>query len=127
MAEFLVFAGDNSNSDAVKDLRGCYKYGDIVEIREDGAPRGRLECLPKFYWINCNKTNKNTVDKYQSSQKTSAEVITRRRLYRLQIENLNKDLLETLYKTGEINIEWKDLVKIIQNKNTGKNTGNNEG
>lgn len=51
MAELLVFARNNAHPNPVKDARGCYKIGYIVEIRPDGCIYGSLEGLPTFYKI----------------------------------------------------------------------------
>ena len=48
MAELLILNKSNTNPDAVKSERGCYKRGDIVEVREDGAAYGTAETLPDF-------------------------------------------------------------------------------
>ena len=37
MAEFLIKAIDDTHSDPVKDKRGSYKRGDIVQVYEDGG------------------------------------------------------------------------------------------
>ena len=36
MAEFLIKVGDNTNDDIIKDRRGCYKHGDIIDVYPDG-------------------------------------------------------------------------------------------
>jgi hypothetical protein len=51
MCEFLVKAIDATHADPVKDLRGCYKRGDIVDVREDGFGWGLEEGPPKFFIV----------------------------------------------------------------------------
>lgn len=48
MAELLIKAKDAFNADPVKDQRGCYKRGMIVEIRPDNTVYGSAETLPTF-------------------------------------------------------------------------------
>ena len=43
MAEFLIKAVDAMHADPAKDQRGCYKRGDIVDVRPDGFQWGREE------------------------------------------------------------------------------------
>jgi hypothetical protein len=50
MAEALVKAISATHADPVKDLRGCYKAGDIVVVMPDGHVWGGSEGLPLF-WI----------------------------------------------------------------------------
>ena len=51
MAVLLVKAVDANHSNPVKDARGCYKRGYIVEIRNDNCGFGTLEGLPTFWHI----------------------------------------------------------------------------
>lgn len=51
MAEILVRAISSFHSDAVKNLRGCDKRGDIVSICPDGWLWGNRECPPNFVVI----------------------------------------------------------------------------
>lgn len=49
MAEILIKASNMTNSDPIKDRRGCYKRGMPVVVFEDGHTWGRLES--KQQWI----------------------------------------------------------------------------
>ena len=51
MAELLVKCVDAHHSNPIKDQRGCYKRGYVVEIRPDGCIYGTLEGLPTFWHI----------------------------------------------------------------------------
>lgn len=44
-------AVDATHSDPVKDVRGCYKRGDVVVVMPDGHEWGNEERLPKFVVI----------------------------------------------------------------------------
>jgi hypothetical protein len=51
MAEILIKAISVTNTDLVKDRRGCYKRGDPVVAVPDGHRWGRLETLPIFWRV----------------------------------------------------------------------------
>jgi len=51
MAELLVKVSDNVHKDATKDLRGSYKRGDILEIRDNGFAWGRIIRSRRWYLI----------------------------------------------------------------------------
>lgn len=53
MADLLIVARSASHADPEKDRRGCWKKGDIVEVRDSGAPRGAKEGSPLFVWVEC--------------------------------------------------------------------------
>lgn len=49
MAEILIFIGNNTHADPVKDRRGCWKRGMPVIVYDDGHVWGREES--KQQWI----------------------------------------------------------------------------
>ena len=51
MAELLIKADDATNPDQVKDLRGCYKKGDVVVVKPDGWKWGKEELNKKKFYI----------------------------------------------------------------------------
>jgi len=51
MAELLIKASDNFNPDPVKDLRGCYKKGDVVVVKPDGWKWGKEELKKEKFYI----------------------------------------------------------------------------
>jgi hypothetical protein len=53
-----------SVSDEAKAHIGCYRKGDIVEVRETGAPRGGAEGLPDFVWVTISNANKSQTIAY---------------------------------------------------------------
>lgn len=53
MCEMLIFVGDLTHPDPVKD-RGCWKLGMVVDVKEDGAAWGTHES--KQAWIASGKT-----------------------------------------------------------------------
>ena len=48
MAELLIRLADTTNPDPAKDARGCWKRGDVVEVRPDGFRHGRFDGPPFF-------------------------------------------------------------------------------
>ena len=46
MALLLVFGRNNTHADTVKDRRGCYKLGDIVQVLDEDAHDGDIVANP---------------------------------------------------------------------------------
>ena len=46
MALLLVYGRNNSHADSVKDRRGCYKLGDIVQVLDEDAHDGDIVANP---------------------------------------------------------------------------------
>jgi hypothetical protein len=72
MAELLVKAIDTVHADPIKNERGCYKRGDIVDIREDGFEWGKEEISSKFVVVKCSNIKVDDVKQYMNphTQKT---------------------------------------------------------
>jgi len=51
MAELLIKASNTTNPDQVKDLRGCYKKGDVVVVKPDGWKWGKEELNKEKFYI----------------------------------------------------------------------------
>ena len=51
MATFLIYDRDNTHVDPVKDLRGCYKLGDIVEVFDDDRQPPLAIPQPPPFWV----------------------------------------------------------------------------
>jgi len=51
MAELLIKASDTTNPNPVKDLRGCYKKGDVVVVKPDGWKWGKEELKKEKFYI----------------------------------------------------------------------------
>jgi hypothetical protein len=106
MAELLCKAVSASHSDPVKDQRGCYKIGMIVEIRPDGCIYGTSEGLPTFFKIKIPlvPVDHPLLLKLMDMQK-SGETITRRRKCWLQHANIPLAARNKLRDTGELIIK----------------------
>ncbi len=51
MAELLIKASDTTNPNPVKDLRGCYKKGDVVVRKPNGWKWGKEELKKEKFYI----------------------------------------------------------------------------
>ncbi len=51
MAELLIKASDTTNPNPVKDLRGCYKKGDVVVRKPNGWKWGKEELNKEKFYI----------------------------------------------------------------------------
>lgn len=49
--EALIFLANNVHADPVKDRRGCWKRGMVVDVCEDGGPISQNRETSKQYWI----------------------------------------------------------------------------
>lgn len=106
MAELLIKAENATHPDAIKDQRGCYKIGMIVEIRNDGCIYGLSEGLPKFFKIKIPlvPVDHPILLRLTQPQKVVNNTVRRRRcwLKRADIPNAAKDKLQ---ETGELIIK----------------------
>ena len=70
MALFLIYDRDNAHADPVKEARGCYKRGDIVEVLDDSKHDGDLvknPISPPFYLVRVTGVTKEQAEKYMVS------------------------------------------------------------
>jgi hypothetical protein len=63
MAIFLIYDHNNTNPDPVKDQRGCYKRGDIVDVFED-SKRVTIPVQPPFAVIKVAGPTREQALKY---------------------------------------------------------------
>jgi len=127
MAEFLIKAKDVVHTNPSKNLTGCYKRGDVVEIRPDGAEYGTDEGLPNFVVIKVTGLTFEAAKKYMIQQymgdvigeTPDPEVVTKRRKYRVRIDDVPAAILQTLRDVGEITLTWTQVRNYLRNKATG--------
>jgi len=127
MAEFLIKAADSTHPDPEKNDRGCYKRGDIVEVRPDGATYGRLEGLPNFLKVKVTGLDYEKARTYMSQQvmgdisgeTPDPSMMTKRRKYKLRVDDIPETLLSELTGKGEVTVTWKKVRKYFRNKATG--------
>jgi len=90
--ELLVKAVDATHPDKVKDIRGCWKRGDVVDIRPAGFKWGSEEGPPKFQIVTMLKseadkldlleseTEEKIIDAGKEEQRVELETLRRRKL-----------------------------------------------
>ena len=130
MAIFLIMDRNKVNiQDSVKDTRGCYKLGDIVEVFDDTTPCILPPAEP-FYIIKVTGLSKADALKYTESEyditDPSKPVPVRRRLYSIPIDLLPKAIKTKLQKDRYYEIDWKTVSSFITNKRTLDNAAGEE-
>lgn len=126
MAEFLIKATSNTNPNPLKDSRGCYKRGDIVDVRPDGWPWGNEERLPRFVVVKIPGLDPDTVMKFMDSQTDSVAIenptMIKRRLWNLLIDDagIPNSIKNALRNNGEVTVTLAQIRNYIRNKNTGE-------
>ena len=127
MATLLCKAIDATNPDPVKDARGCYKRGDVVLVRPDDHPWGRLEVLPpaqggKFARIVISDVTRAQVVNWVRNNwqceidGTDGEV--RRRRVRIDIALLPNNVRNALNNNGVFTTTWATVREYLRNKAT---------
>lgn len=113
MAELLIMANSNSHSDPIKDIRGCYKKGDIVDVQPDGFQWGKEECPPRFHVVKIKGLDFKEA-KYLMEPQLDIDNITIicRRAHQLDLESFKGDLTQE--------IDLKNIKKDIKHKKSGK-------
>jgi len=132
MAELLIKAIDATHSDPTKDARGCYKRGDIVDIRPNGFGWGRLEALPpadggKFVIVRINDVSPAQVRNFVRTRwQTEADGNdeTRRRRIRIDADLLPANVRNTLHTTGRYTTTWAAIRQFVRNKQTNETATN---
>lgn len=122
MAEVLIKAISASHSDPVKDLRGCYKRGDIVVIMPDGHSWGAMEGLPNFVVVKIPGVSHTAAQKYLAG--TEGQL---RRNFHIRVDDVPNAIRQELRDTGETTVSWQQVRGFIRNKVTGLDeTGTSE-
>jgi hypothetical protein len=137
MAELLIKAIDMTHPDPEKD-KGCYKRGDIVDVRPDGHPWGKEEGPPKFYIVKVpdakpedikhlqesetetknkqDKDGKDVLDK--DGNPIEQQVMTKRRRYNLDIDSMETPDQESLASGIKVELAMEKLNPVVLNKTT---------
>lgn len=130
MAELLIKAIDATHSDPGKDFRGCYKRGDIVQVRPDGFAWGRLELLPpadggKFVVLKITGVtpaqvrnairNRWGIDPDSEDEDQAIGPVRRRRI-RIDADLLPANVRQTLNQTGQYTTTWAAIRQYVRNK-----------
>lgn len=123
MAELLIKAVDATHADPEKDVRGCYKRGDIVLAMPDGHEWGAKEGLPTFVIVKVPGLNHTKVQAYlDSAYDYDAElddaVPVVRRKFRIRVDEIPNAIKRELRDTGSVTVPWTTLRNYLRNKLT---------
>lgn len=128
MAEFLIKAISATHPDPLKDARGCYKRGDIVDVRPDGFKWGKEERLPKFVIVKIPGLDAEKVKKYMQPHfetgvlfdynTEESPAVLKRRLHRVLIDDVPAVILDKLKTTGTVTVSLSQIRNYVQNKFT---------
>ena len=122
MAILLIFDHDNTRADPVKDLRGCYKRGDVVQVFEDGTPCV-IPPAPPFYIVEITGLSKALAEKYMQADTdlTNPEkpITLRRRKYGIAVAAIPAVIRTALQTNRYVKVTWTQVRDYVRNKLTG--------
>jgi hypothetical protein len=116
----LVKDSDATNPDPVKDQRGCYKRGDVVEVLTPNKHDGNLVANPiaaPWWLLRVVGIPKAVAEKYQGVG-FDGETPNRRRLYGIVYANLPAAIQTALTNQRYAAIPWGVLRLAMRNKVT---------
>ena len=118
----LIKDSDATHSDPVKDLRGCYKRGDPVQLYPGTQP---IELPPQqpFYLVRITNVTYAQALKFQGAQIDVTDplrpVRVRRRLYACEVDNLSQALRDELFADRYIEVTLNQVRNQLRNKEMG--------
>ena len=121
MAIFLIMDRDHVHPDPVKDQRGSYKRGMLVEVFDDDKPLVLPPAEP-FYLIKVSGCTKAQVLKYIAPDEDEVDGIRniiRRRLYKLEADMLPNQVKRALRDHRYYETDVATVKKYIRNLRTG--------
>ena len=134
MALLLVMGANKAHSDPLKDQRGSYKRGDIVDVYEDDRHDGDLvrnPIAPPFVLIRVNGVTAAQVRAYIEPQVTEridpdqgfVREVVRRRLFRLRVDDLPLTVRQALVRDRYYETNAATVRRFIRNKVTNQDVG----
>jgi hypothetical protein len=134
MALFLIYDRNNTHVDPVKEARGCYKLGDIVEVHDDSAHDGDIAInpiMPPFYLVRITGVTKAQTEKYMTEYRDPATegipgvplVTLRRRKFCIEVDNIPAGVKATLQADRYIEFTWAQVKNYVRNKMTNELAG----
>jgi hypothetical protein len=132
MALFLVYGKNNVHSDPIKDARGSYKIGDIVEVLDDSKHDGDLIANPiaePFYLVRITGVTKEQALKYMApyidpaTVGMDAPVTLRRRLHNVEVANIPLAIRNQLMADRYVSVSWSQVRNYIRNRMTNQTAG----
>lgn len=126
MADFLIMAINKTNPDLIKDARGCYKRGDIVEVFGHGKLQVPHVGSP-FVLVRVSGVTKAQADKYMVPEeetligpKLIPEIyVVRRRRYHIDWTLLPVGVIKQLWDNRFYETTLSQVRNYIRNKGTG--------
>jgi hypothetical protein len=124
VAEFLVKAVSVTHTNPVKDKRGCWKRGDVVNAMPDGHVWGKKEGLPKFLIVKIPGLDPKSAEaqKYvgpeYDGEPSDDNRITRSR-FNFLVDSAPLAIKESLQNTGKVTITLNEAKSILEDKTTG--------
>lgn len=131
----LIRLKSNSNPDATKDARGCYKRGDPVMAREDDGSwsPGTQEVWPDFAWLWLHGVSLAKVGRFLFEEHDTADGVrtatssrVRRRLYSLELDSVPQGIRDIVAATSRLvvggpspDVTWTQVRNFIRNKKDG--------
>ena len=124
MAKIVFKAIDATHSDPVVDARGCYKFGDPVDIFADHRDLGRSVKFPTFFVVSCPELEDPEEMKYLLRELTEQEApddetppdTLRRKRYGFQLDQLPDQYRHELFATGYVEMPFYILEGVIEYK-----------
>ena len=111
MCEFVIKRIDATNADPEKDIRGCYKRGDIIAVMEDGL----ADTMPHLTVIKVPMLDISTARMYMDSIKDAEGNVLCRRKYRIPPNIMNTwfhDDTDTQYTITQAQWDaWKSNIE----------------
>lgn len=125
MAILVIFGRNNTHADPVKNARGCWKLGDVVDVFDDDKPVVRPPAAP-FYVVKITGVTKAQVEKYLAPETRAVTVegreeieVLRRRLYGLSVADIPAAIRNQLQTNRYVEVSWEQIRQYVRNKLTG--------
>jgi len=121
MALLLIYDRNNTHADPVKELAGCWKRGDIVEVMDDSVVDGVANpIMPPFILVHVQDVTRAQALKYMDAQRDQSGAIMRRRLYRVLVDATPQQIRNAIGADRYVSVTWPQLRSYVQNKQTGQ-------
>jgi hypothetical protein len=124
MATLLIYARNNVHADPVKDARGCYKLGDIVEVFDDSKPIAS-PIAPEWYIVRITDVTKAQVEHFMepyidpATVGTENPVTLRRRKFNVEVDTLPLAFKQKMAKDRYAEVTLAQVKDYIRNRMTG--------
>ena len=129
MALFLIKATNQTHTDPVKDQRGCYKRGDIVQVLDDSAHDGDIltnPIMPPFVLVRIVGLSLEKAMKYMEEDAETnidldsreIKVVTTRRRWKLRLDDVPLAIKNQLINSRYIEVTTRKIRNYIRDKVT---------